>query len=286
MGDNCQDIPENPNSRNNQDTWELAGKRYNSRLLVGTGKYASHQQTLDAVVASGAEIVTVAIRRLNHDTHDTHDTHGQSRKTESLLDYIDPQRWTILPNTAGCFTAKDAVHTAKLAAELFDGKKLIKLEVLAEGQQLYPNIRETLVACEQLIKDNFQIMVYTNDDPVMALEFEKMGCVAVMPLGSPIGSGLGIFSDYNIKAIISAATVPILVDAGIGAASDSAEVLELGCSGVLMNTAIAKAKNPVLMAEAMKLAVMAGRKSYLAGRIPKRNYGSASSPKSGIISQL
>lgn len=258
------------------DTWKLAGATYTSRLLVGTGKYVDYKETLEAVVASGAQIVTVAIRRL--------DLSESSR--ESLFDYVSPERFTILPNTAGCFTAKDAVYTAQLASELLDGRKLIKLEVLSDGPQLYPHMSETFVACELLIKDGFEVMVYTNDDPVSALEFEKMGCVAVMPLGSPIGSGLGILSDFNIREILSAASVPIIVDAGVGCASDAALAMELGCEGVLMNTAIAGARMPVLMAEAMRSAIEAGRKSFLAGRIEKRSVAQASSPSTGTVSKL
>ena len=233
-------------------------------------------QTKAAVEASGAEIVTVAIRRTNI---------GQNRDEPSLLDVISPEKFTILPNTAGCFDAESAVRTCQLARELLDGRSLVKLEVLGDEKTLYPDITETIKAAEKLIKDNFDIMVYTTDDPVMARRFEELGCIAVMPLAAPIGSGLGIRNPYNIKTIVNNASVPILVDAGVGTASDAAIAMELGCDGVLMNTAIAEAKNPVLMASAMKKAVEAGREAYLAGRMPRRAYASASSPIDGSFFQ-
>lgn len=254
------------------DTLEIAGQTYQSRLLVGTGKYKDLPETKAAIEASSAQIVTVAIRRANI---------GQNPGEPNLLDVIPPERYTILPNTAGCYTAKDAVRTCKLARELLNGNKLVKLEVLADQKTLFPDIPETLVACEQLIADEFDVMVYTNDDPIMAKRFEEMGCVAVMPLAAPIGSGLGIRNPYNIRIILENAQVPILVDAGVGTASDAAIAMELGCDGVLMNTAIAGAKDPVLMASAMKKAVEAGREAFRAGRIPKKLYATASSPLDG-----
>ncbi len=252
----------------------IAGKTYTSRLLVGTGKYKDMQETQEAIENSGAEIVTVAVRRTNI---------GQNPDEPNLLDVISPDRYTILPNTAGCFTAKDAVRTCKLARELLDGHDLVKLEVLGDQKTLYPNITETLVAAEELIRDGFKVMVYTSDDPIVAKELEKMGCVAVMPLGSLIGSGLGIRNPYNIRIILEEAEVPILVDAGVGTASDAAVAMELGCDGVLMNTAIAAAGRPVLMASAMRKAIEAGREAYLAGRMPRKLYASASSPLDGLI---
>lgn len=252
----------------------IAGKKYNSRLLVGTGKYRDFDETRAAIVASGAEIVTVAIRRTNI---------GQDGNEPSLLDFISPDTFTILPNTAGCFDAESAVRTCYLASELLDNNKLVKLEVLGDEETLFPDITETIRAIEILIKDNFNIMVYTNDDPVIARKLEDMGCIAVMPLAAPIGSGLGIRNPYNIRTIVKNASVPILVDAGVGTASDAAIAMELGCDGVLMNTAIAEASNPVLMASAMKKAVECGREAYLAGRMPKRDYADASSPGKGIV---
>ncbi len=257
------------------DTFVLAGKAYSSRLLVGTGKYKDFTETRAAIEASGAEIVTVAIRRTNI---------GQERNEPNLLDFVSPEKYTILPNTAGCYTAKDAVRTCRLARELLDGHKLVKLEVLADQKTLYPHITETLHAAEELVKDGFDVMVYTSDDPVIAKQLEDIGCIAVMPLGSLIGSGLGIVNPYNLQIILEQAKVPILVDAGVGTASDAAIAMELGCEGVLMNTAIAAAKNPVLMASAMKKAVEAGREAFLAGRMPKKRYGGASSPSDGLIS--
>lgn len=254
---------------------EIAGKSYHSRLLVGTGKYKDLNETREAIVTSGAEIVTVAIRRVNI---------GQNPGEPSLLDVVPPEDFTILPNTAFCYTAEEAVRTLKLARELLDGHKLVKLEVLGDEKTLFPNIVETLKAAETLIADDFDVMVYTSDDPILAKRFEEMGCVAVMPLAGPIGSGLGICNPYNIRMILENAEVPILVDAGVGTASDASLAMELGCAGVLMNTAIAGAKDPILMASAMKKAVEAGREAFLAGRIPRKLYATASSPIDGIIS--
>ena len=256
------------------DIFTVAGKTYHSRLLIGTGKYKDLEETRRAVEASGAEIVTVAIRRTNI---------GQSRDEPNLLEVLPPERYTILPNTAGCYNAEEAVRTCRLARELLDGHRLVKLEVLGDEKTLYPNVTETLKAAEILIQDNFQVMVYTTDDPLIAKRLEELGCVAVMPLGAPIGSGLGIRNPYNILSIVENATVPILVDAGVGTASDAAIAMELGCDGVLMNTAVAHAKNPVLMATAMKKAVAAGREAYLAGRIPRKRFASASSPLDGLF---
>lgn len=256
------------------DYLTIAGIKYRSRLLVGTGKYRDLEQTRLAIEASGAEIVTVAIRRTNI---------GQNANEPNLLDVIPPSRYTILPNTAGCFDANTAIRTCRLAQELLDGHNLVKLEVMGDEKTLFPDIPETLKAAEILIKERFKLMVYTNDDPIMAKRFEKMGCVAVMPLAAPIGSGLGIRNPYTIRTIVENAQVPILVDAGVGTASDATIALELGCDGVLMNTAIAQAKHPVLMASAMKKAVEAGRMAYLAGRIPRRAYASASSPIDGTF---
>jgi thiazole synthase len=256
------------------DYLTVAGTTYRSRLLVGTGKYRDLEQTRLAIEASGAEIVTVAIRRTNI---------GQNANEPNLLDVIPPSRYTILPNTAGCFDANAAIRTCRLAQELLDGHNLVKLEVMGDEKTLFPDIPETLKAAEILIKERFKLMVYTNDDPIMAKRFEKMGCVAVMPLAAPIGSGLGIRNPYTIRTIVENAEVPILVDAGVGTASDATIALELGCDGVLMNTAIAQAKHPVLMASAMKKAVQAGRMAYLAGRIPRRAYASASSPIDGTF---
>ena len=257
-----------------EDTLIIDNQAYSSRLLVGTGKYKDLEETRLAIEASGAEIVTVAIRRTNI---------GQDKDEPNLLDYISPDRFTILPNTAGCFDADSAVRTCRLARELLNGHDLVKLEVLGDKKTLYPDIPQTLEAAEILIRDNFKVMVYTNDDPIMALRFEEMCCVAVMPLAAPIGSGLGIRNPYNIRTIVENAGVPILVDAGVGTASDAAIAMELGCDGVLMNTAIAEAKNPVLMASAMNKAIQAGRQAYLAGRMPRRAYASASSPIDGTF---
>ncbi len=257
------------------DILTIAGKQYHSRLLVGSGKYKDLEETRLATEASEAEIITVAIRRTNI---------GQNAGEPNLLDVVPPEKYTILPNTAGCFNAKDAIRTCQLARELLDGHNLVKLEVLADQKTLFPHILETLKAAETLVADGFDVMVYTNDDPVIARELELMGCVAVMPLAAPIGSGLGIRNPYNILEIIENANVPIIVDAGVGTASDAAIAMELGCDGVLMNTAIAAAKDPVLMASAMKKGIQAGREAYLAGRMPKKRYASASSPIEGIIS--
>jgi len=256
------------------DALVVAGRTYHSRLLVGTGKYRDLDETKLAIEASGAEIVTVAVRRTNI---------GQTPGEPNLLDVIPPDRYTLLPNTAGCYDAESAIRTCHLARELLDGNTLVKLEVLGDEKTLFPDIPETLKAAEKLIREGFLIMVYTNDDPVMARRFEEMGCVSVMPLAAPIGSGLGIRNPYNIRTIVENASVPILVDAGVGTASDATIAMELGCDGVLMNTAIAQAKNPVLMASAMKKAVESGREAYLAGRIPRRAYASASSPIDGTF---
>ena len=256
------------------DVLVVAGKHYHSRLLVGTGKYKDLQATRDAIVASGAQIVTVAIRRTNI---------GQDKGAPNLLDVISPDQFTLLPNTAGCYSAKEAIRTCRLARELLDGHALVKLEVLGDEKTLYPNVIETLQAADTLIKEDFQVMVYTNDDPVIARQLEAMGCVAVMPLAAPIGSGLGIRNPGNILDIVENARVPILVDAGVGTASDASVAMELGCDGVLMNTAIAMARDPVLMAKAMRHAVVAGRKAFLAGRMPKRRYASASSPVEDVL---
>ena len=257
-----------------EDTFTIADKVYTSRLLVGTGKYKDLEETARAIAASGAEIVTVAIRRTNI---------GQEQDEPNLLDYVSPDNYTILPNTAGCFDAESALRTCRLARELLGGHDLVKLEVLGDKKTLFPDIPATLHAAEVLVREGFQVMVYTNDDPIMALRFEEMGCIAVMPLAAPIGSGLGIRNPYNIRAIVENASVPILVDAGVGTASDAAIAMELGCDGVLMNTAIAEAQNPVLMASAMKKGVEAGREAYLAGRMPRRAYASASSPIDGTF---
>jgi thiazole synthase len=252
----------------------VAGTTYHSRLLVGTGKYNNMEETALAIEASGAQIVTVAIRRTNI---------GQDRDQPNLLDVITPDKYTILPNTAGCYDADSAIRTCHLARELLDGHQLTKLEVLGDEKILYPDIPETLKAAEILVNDGFHVMVYTTDDPVMAKRFEEIGCVAVMPLAAPIGSGLGIRNPYNIRTIVENASVPILVDAGVGTASDASIAMELGCDGVLMNTAIAEAENPVLMASAMKKAIESGREAYMAGRIPRRAYASASSPIDGTF---
>ena len=253
----------------------VAGRAYRSRLLVGTGKYRDFDETRAAIVTSGAEIVTVAIRRTNI---------GQDANAPSLLDALPPSEFTYLPNSAGCYTADDAVRTLKLARELLDGHALVKLEVLGDANTLFPNVRETLKAAERLIADGFQVMVYTSDDPIVARELEQIGCVAIMPLASLIGSGMGILNPWNLKLIIEASRVPVLVDAGVGTASDAAIAMELGCAGVLMNTAIAKAQDPVRMAGAMRLAVDAGREAFLAGRMPRKLYAATpSSPTTGMI---
>jgi len=256
-------------SASNDTPLIIAGKEYHSRLLVGSGKYKDLEETRLATEASGAEIITVAVRRSNI---------GQNPDEPNLLDAIPPEKYTILPNTAGCFNAKDAVRTCKLARELLDGHDLVKLEVLGDEKTLFPDIKQTLVAAEELIKDGFKVMVYTTDDLIIAKELEAMGCVAVMPLAAPIGSGLGVRNPYNIRFIVEELNVPVLVDAGVGTASDAAIAMELGCAGVLMNTAIAAAQNPILMASAMKKAIEAGREAFLAGRMPRKQYASASSP--------
>src|SRR5215469_9850699 len=251
------------------DSFTVAGRQYRSRLLIGTGKYKDPEATRRAVEASGAEIVTVAVRRSNL---------GRKKDEPNLLEVLPPGKYTILPNTAGCYNAEDAVRTCKLARELLDGHKLVKLEVLGDERTLYPDVIETLKAAEQLVADDFDVMVYTTDDPILARKLEQIGCVAVMPLAAPIGSGLGIQNKYNLLEIIENAKVPVIVDAGVGTASDAAIAMELGCDGVLMNTAIAGAKDPVLMAHAMKLAIEAGRAAFRAGRIPRKRFASASSP--------
>ncbi len=252
----------------------IAGKTYNSRLLVGSGKYKDLEETRLATEAAEADIITVAIRRTNI---------GQDTNEPNLLDVISPEKYTILPNTAGCYNAKDAVRTCQLARELLDGHNLVKLEVLGDEKTLYPNIVETIEAAKQLVADNFDVMVYTSDDPIVAKELENIGCAAVMPLASLIGSGQGIANPANIKLIKEQANVPVLVDAGIGCATDAARAMELGCDGVLMNSAIAHAEDPILMASAMKHAVIAGRESHLAGRMMKKAYASASSPMENLI---
>ncbi|MBA3023326.1 MAG: thiazole synthase [Gammaproteobacteria bacterium] len=257
------------------DTLTIAGKRYSSRLLVGTGKYKDFTETRAALDASGAEIVTVAIRRTNL---------GQNANEPNLLDAVPPSKFTYLPNTAGCYSADDAVRTLRLARELLDGHSLVKLEVLGDPQSLYPNVIETIAAAKILVAEGFQVMVYTSDDPIVAKQLEDIGCAAIMPLASLIGSGMGILNPWNLQLIMERVQVPVIVDAGVGTASDAAIAMELGCDGVLMNTAIAAAKDPVLMASAMKKGVEAGREAYLAGRMPKKLYSaSPSSPTAGII---
>jgi thiazole synthase len=254
------------------DPFVVAGTVYPSRLLVGTGKYRDMEETRLAIEASGANIVTVAVRRTNL---------GQHVGEPNLLDVIDPAKYTILPNTAGCYDADSAVRTCRLARELLDGHRLVKLEVLADQRTLYPNILETLKAAESLVADGFDVMVYTTDDPILAKRLEEIGCVAIMPLAAPIGSGLGIQNRYTLREIIEQAKVPVIVDAGVGTASDASIAMELGCDGVLMNTAIAEAGYPVMMASAMSHAIKAGRLAYRAGRMPRRAYASASSPIDG-----
>ncbi len=257
------------------DAFVVGGKKYRSRLLIGTGKYRDFDETRRAIDASGAEIVTVAIRRTNI---------GQNPNEPSLLEAVPPQKFTILPNTAGCYNAQDAVRTLRLARELLDGHDLVKLEVLGDPKTLFPNVMETLQAAETLVKDGFKVMVYTSDDPIIAKRLEDIGCVAVMPLASLIGSGMGILNPWNLQLIIEQARVPVIVDAGVGTASDAAVAMELGCDGVLMNTAVAAARDPVRMARAMGKAVEAGREAFLAGRMPKKFYGAApSSPTEGLI---
>lgn len=252
----------------------IAGREYRSRLLIGTGKYKDFAETRRAIEASGAEIVTVAVRRTNI---------GQEGDTPNLLDVIAPDRYTILPNTAGCYDRKSAVRTCRLARELLDGHDMVKLEVLGDERTLFPDVRQTIEAAEELVGDGFKVMVYTNDDPIVARQLEEIGCVAVMPLAAPIGSGLGIRNPYNILTIVENASVPIIVDAGVGTASDAAVAMELGCDGVLMNTAVAAARDPLLMASAMKKGIEAGREAYLAGRMPRKRFASASSPIDGTI---
>ena len=259
----------------NNDTLVIAGKNYHSRLLVGTGKYKDFAETQAAIEASGAEIITIAIRRSNI---------GQNPNEPSLLEILPPSKYTLLPNTAGCYNADDAVRTLRLARELLDGHSLVKLEVLGDPQSLYPNVVETLAAAKTLVAEGFQVMVYTSDDPIIAKQLEDIGCVAIMPLASLIGSGMGILNPWNLQLIMERVQVPVIVDAGVGTASDAAIAMELGCHGVLMNTAIAAAQNPVLMAQAMKKAVEAGREAFLAGRMPKKLYSATpSSPTSGLI---
>ncbi len=259
-----------------QDTFTVGSRTFSSRLLVGTGKYKDIDETGTAIAASAAEIVTVAIRRTNI---------GQNSNEPNLLDVISPDKYTILPNTAGCFDAETAVRTCKLARELLGGHNLVKLEVLGDENSLYPNVMETLKAAKVLIDDGFEVMVYTSDDPIVAQELESMGCVAIMPLGSLIGSGLGLLNRHTLSLIIDNAKVPVLVDAGVGTASDAAIAMELGCDGVLMNSAIANAQNPVMMAHAMKHAIWAGREAFLAGRMPMRKMAAASSPQTGYFFQ-
>lgn len=261
-------------AENKGDKFILAGKEYNSRLLVGTGKYKNFEETRNAIEASGAEIVTVAVRRVNL----------ASAGEKSLQDFLDPKKYTYLPNTAGCYTAEEAVRTLKLAREL-GGWNLVKLEVIGDKKSLYPDVTETLKAAEILVKDSFDVMAYTTDDPIIAKKLEDIGCAAIMPLGAPIGSGLGIQNPLNIEMIVKQSRVPVLVDAGVGTASDAAIAMELGCDAVLINTAIAEARDPIKMAEAMKLGVEAGRLSYLAGRMPKKNFADASSPSHGKINE-
>ena len=259
-----------------KDTFTVGSRTFSSRLLVGTGKYKDMAETGAAIGASEAEIVTVAIRRTNI---------GQNSNEPNLLDVISPDKYTILPNTAGCFDAETAIRTCKLARELLGGHNLVKLEVLGDEKTLYPNVMETLKAAKVLIDDGFEVMVYTSDDPIVAQELESMGCVAIMPLGSLIGSGLGLLNRHTLSLIIENANVPVLVDAGVGTASDAAIAMELGCDGVLMNSAIANAQNPVMMANAMKHAIWAGRQAFLAGRMPMRKMAAASSPQTGYFFQ-
>ena len=261
-------------AQDNDDPLILADRAFRSRLLVGTGKYKDMQETRAAIEASGAEIITIAVRRTNI---------GQNADEPNILEVLPPDRYTLLPNTAGCYDAKTAVRTCKLARELLDGHDLVKLEVLGDERTLFPDVVATMKAAEELVRDGFKIMVYTNDDPIVARQLEAMGCVAVMPLAAPIGSGLGIRNRLNIRTIVENAKVPVLVDAGVGTASDAAVAMELGCDGVLMNTAIAAAQKPVLMASAMRKAIEAGREAYRAGRMPARRFASASSPFDGLF---
>ena len=260
------------------DPWSVAGKTYSSRLMVGTGKYKDFEQTRDAIQTSGAEIITVAIRRTNI---------GQNADGPSLLDYVPPSKYTYLPNTAGCYSADEAVRTLRLARELLDGHSLVKLEVLGDPDNLYPHMPETLKAAETLVKDGFDVMVYCSDDPIQAKMLEDIGCVAIMPLASIIGSGMGILNPWNLRLVIDAVSVPVIVDAGVGTASDAAIAMELGCDAVLMNSAISYAQQPVLMARAMKHAVQAGRDAFLAGRMPRKLYSAEpSSPRTGMIAPM
>ena len=256
------------------DTIQVGSYALKSRLLVGTGKYRDFDETGRAIEASGADVVTMAVRRTNL---------GQNSNEPNLLDVISPDRYTLLPNTAGCHTADDAVRTCRLARELLDGHNLVKLEVISKSRTLYPDVVETLKAARTLVKDRFEVMVYTSDDPLIATELEAIGCVAVMPLGAPIGSGLGLQNPYNIREILDNVKVPVIVDAGVGTASDATVAMELGCEGVLMNTAIAEANDPVKMARAMRLAIESGRLAYEAGRMPRKRYADASSPETGLI---
>ena len=261
-------------TKQNSDSFTVAGRSFTSRLLVGTGKYRDLQQTARAIEASGAQIVTIAVRRTNI---------GQHAGEPNILEVLPPSRYTILPNTAGCYDADSAVRTCRLARELLDGHSLVKLEVLGDEKTLFPDVVATIQAAEILVEDGFDVMVYTNDDPIIAKRLEEVGCAAVMPLAAPIGSGLGIRNPLNILTIVENARVPILVDAGVGTASDAAVAMELGCDGVLMNTAIAAAKDPVLMASAMRTAIEAGREAFRAGRMPAKRFASASSPIEGTF---
>ena len=256
------------------DKLVVGSREFSSRLLVGTGKYKDFQETQDAIVASGAHVVTVAIRRTNI---------GQNKDEPNLLNFLNPEEFIILPNTAGCYSIDDAVRTCNLARELLDGHNLVKLEVLGDEKTLFPNMTQTLEAARVLVEDNFEVMVYCTDDPILCKELDDIGCVSIMPLAAPIGSGLGITNPYNIEIILENSNKPIIVDAGVGTASDAAIAMELGCDGVLMNTAIAEAKNPILMASAMKKAIESGREAFLAGRMQKRLYASTSSPEDGVI---
>jgi len=256
------------------DKLVIGSREFSSRLLVGTGKYKDFQETQAAIVASGAHVVTVAIRRTNI---------GQNKDEPNLLNFLNPEEFIILPNTAGCYSVDDAVRTCNLARELLDGHNLVKLEVLGDEKTLFPNMTQTLEAAKVLVEDNFEVMVYCTDDPILCKELDDIGCVSIMPLAAPIGSGLGITNPYNIEIILENSNKPIIVDAGVGTASDAAIAMELGCDGVLMNTAIAEAKNPILMASAMKKAIESGREAFLAGRMQKRLYASKSSPDDGVI---
>ena len=256
------------------DKLVVGSREFSSRLLVGTGKYKDFQETQAAIVASGAHVVTVAIRRTNI---------GQNKDEPNLLNFLNPEEFIILPNTAGCYSVDDAVRTCNLARELLDGHNLVKLEVLGDEKTLFPNMTQTLEAARVLVEDNFEVMVYCTDDPILCKELDDIGCVSIMPLAAPIGSGLGITNPYNIEIILENSNKPIIVDAGVGTASDAAIAMELGCDGVLMNTAIAEAKNPILMASAMKKAIESGREAFLAGRMQKRLYASKSSPNDGVI---